>query len=198
VTINDWAASGASDRIVPFGAMHPDFKDPAREIARMAALGMRGFKLHTRVSVVFPDEARMAPIYEAAAELGMIVFFHAGHDAGIPTDYGRPRRFARMLDRYPDLAVVLAHMGGWQLWDEVRACIVGRPVFLDTSFAHGYMTDESFLELVQLHGVSRVLFGTDGPWADLSEEVAWIRGLPLAEDDREAILGGNAAKLLRL
>jgi len=55
-----------------------------------------------------------------------------------------------------------------------------------------------FLELVQLHGVSRVLFGTDGPWADLSEEVAWIRGLPLAEEDREAIRGGNATKLLRL
>lgn len=198
VKINDWAAATASDRIIPFGAMHPDLEDPAAEIARMASLGMRGFKMHTEYQAFQPDEDRLTPIFEAAAAQGMIVLFHAGRDAGVPTDHGRPHRFARMLERFPELTVVLAHMGGWMLWDEVREHLIGRPVYLDTSFAYGHMTDDAFLELLELHGASRVLFGTDGPWADMAAEVAWMRRLPLAEADRSAILGGNAAALLGL
>ncbi|MDF1542279.1 MAG: amidohydrolase family protein, partial [Anaerosomatales bacterium] len=37
--INEWASSANGDRIVAFGAMHPDLDDPATELARMHALG---------------------------------------------------------------------------------------------------------------------------------------------------------------
>ena len=79
-TINDWAAAQASDWIVPFGAMHPDFPAPAAEIARMRTLGLRGFKLHPEHQSFAPDEPRMATIYDAAIKHGMTVFFHAGAD----------------------------------------------------------------------------------------------------------------------
>lgn len=194
--INDWAAATASDRIVPFGAIHPDTPDPAREIAHMAAAGLLGIKLHPEYQAFSPDEERMDPIYDAAAENGMILLFHAGLDIGVPTDYGRPERFARMIARHPDLTVILAHMGGWDLWDEVREHLIGLPIYLDTSFVRGYMSDEDFVGLVEEHGASRVLFGTDGPWTDMAEQVAWMRGLPFGDAEHEAILGGNAAGLL--
>jgi predicted TIM-barrel fold metal-dependent hydrolase len=196
--INDWAASTASERIVPFGGIHPDSADPKREIARMAAMGLTGIKLHPEYQSFRPDEPRMAPIYEAIAEHDMIILFHAGLDIGIPTDYGRPEAFARMLYEYPDLTAILAHMGGWNLWDEVREHLLGLPVYFDTSYAYGHMSDDDFLDLVEGHGADRVLFGTDGPWADASAEVAWLGGLALSDDDREAILGGNAEGLLGL
>jgi hypothetical protein len=196
--INDWAASIASERIVPFGALHPDTPEPEREVERMASLGLRGVKLHTEYQGFRPDDPRMDPIYEALTAHGMIVLFHAGLDLGVPTDHGRPARFARMLERHPDLRAVLAHMGGWRLWDEVREHLVGLPVLFDTAYAHGYMTDEEFCEMVAAHGADRVLLGTDGPWADMAAEVVWLRGLPLDADDRDAILGGNAQRLLGL
>lgn len=196
--MNDFAASTASDRIVPFGAIHPDTTDPRAEIARMASLGLRGVKLHPEYQAFSPDEPRMEVIYDALAEHDMILLFHAGLDIGLPTDYGRPANFARMIAQNPDLTVILAHMGGWSLWDEVREHLLGMPVYLDTSFASDYMDDEEFLDLVAVHGAERILFGTDGPWADMAAQVQWLRGLPFAEDDLEAILGGNAATLLGL
>lgn len=31
-----------------------------------------------------------------------------------------------MLDAYPELTVVLAHMGGWKQWDEILEALAGR------------------------------------------------------------------------
>jgi uncharacterized protein len=194
--INEWAASIASDRIIPFGAIHPDTPDPAREMAHLASMGLAGIKLHPEYQAFSPDDPRMDPIYDAAAENDMVVLFHSGLDIGVPTDYGRPEKFARMIARHPDMTVVLAHMGGWNLWDEVRDHLLGLPVYLDTSFASGYLLDEDFVDLVAGHGTSRVLFGTDAPWTDMAGQVAWLRSLPFSDADKDAILGGNAERLL--
>jgi predicted TIM-barrel fold metal-dependent hydrolase len=196
--INDWAASTASDRIVPFGSIHPDLEDAAGEVARIASLGLKGFKLHPEYQEFHPDDERMYPTYEAAAAHGLVILFHAGADIAIPTVRGTPEAFVRVLDAHPGLKVVLAHMGGFRLWDDVRESLVGRDVFLDTSYSLGHMSDEEFVELVYAHGVERVVFGTDGPWADAAEEVRMMRGLGLAERDADRILGGNAISLLDL
>jgi predicted TIM-barrel fold metal-dependent hydrolase len=196
--INEWASGTAGERIVPFGSLHPDTENPAAEVAKMASLGLRGVKMHPEYQAFRPDEDRMAPLYEALIEADMIVLFHAGLDIAIPTDFGRPGAFARMLERWPDLTAILAHMGGWNLWDEVRACLLGAPAYFDTSYAYGHMRDEDFLELVVGHGAERVLFGTDGPWADMSAEIRWLAELGMPPADLEAILGGNAERMLGL
>lgn len=194
--VNDWAASCASERIIPFGTVHPDIPDPASEIARMAALGLRGFKMHPEYQVFQPHEERMSPIYEAAIEHDMTILFHAGIDIEIPTLHGTPDSFARMLDRHPGLSAILAHMGGFRQWDGVAEYLVGREVFFDTSYTLGHLPDDDFVALVEAHGADRILFGTDGPWADPATEVARIRTLGLPGDALDAIMGGNAERLL--
>jgi predicted TIM-barrel fold metal-dependent hydrolase len=194
--INDWAASVASDRIVPFGAMHPSVDDPAAEIAHMAAIGLRGIKLHPEYQEFVPDEERMAPIYEAARAHGLIVLFHAGIDIGIPTLRGTPRTFAQVLAGFPGLKVVLAHMGSFKLWDEVTEELVGREVWLDTAYTLGHLPDDRFVEIARAHGTGRIVFGTDAPWTDAVAELAHIRRLGFDEGELAAILGGNAEVLL--
>jgi uncharacterized protein len=196
--VNDWAASLKSGRVLSFGAMHPDHPDPGAEIARLAALGLRGFKLHPEFQVFHPDDDRMAPIYEAALAHGLVVFFHAGADIAIPTVHSTPRSFARVLDTYPALTVVLAHMGGWKQWDEVLEVLAGRDVYLETSFTLPYVGAQAFRDLVAAHGAARVVFGSDGPWADAADAAAGIAGLGLPAADLEAILWGNGAELLGL
>lgn len=194
--INDWAASITSERLVPFGAMHPDLEDPAAEIARMAALGLRGLKLHPEHQGFAPDEPRLAAIYEAAIEHDLTVFFHAGADELHETMRGTPASFATVLDGFPQLRLVLAHLGGFRVWNEVAEILVGRDVCLDTAYTLGHLPDADFVEIVHAHGPERVLFGSDGPWTDAAEEIAWLRRLPLREGVVEAILGGNAERLL--
>jgi predicted TIM-barrel fold metal-dependent hydrolase len=196
-SINDWAASMASSRIVPFGAMHPDVEDASAEVARMASLGLRGMKLHPEHQSFAPDEPRLAPIYEAAIEHDMTILFHAGHDEFHETLRGTPESFAAVLEGFPELRLVLAHLGGYRVWNHVAEVLVGRDVYLDTAYTLGHLPDADFVEIVHAHGAERVLFGSDGPWTDAAAEIAWLRRLPLHAGVTDAILGGNAERLLR-
>jgi hypothetical protein len=195
-SINTWVAGIGNPRVVPFGAMHPDLDDPAREISRMASLGLRGFKMHPEHQSFAPDEPRLSPIYEAALEHDMTVFFHAGADEVHETVRGTPEAFSAVLDAYPDLRVVLAHLGGYRVWNHVAELLVGRDVYLDTAYTLGHLPDADFVEIVHAHGAERVMFGSDGPWTDAAAEIAWLRRLPLREGVIEAILGENAERLL--
>lgn len=195
-SINTWVASIGDARIVPFGAMHPDFEHPAEEIARMASLGILGFKLHPEHQSFAPDEERMAAIYEAARARDMTILFHAGADEVHPTVHGTPESFAAVLDAFPSLRIVLAHLGGYRVWNHVAELLVGRDVYLDTAYTLGHLPDADFVEIVHAHGAEKVLFGSDGPWTDARAEIAWLRSLPLREGVVDAVLGGNAERLL--
>lgn len=197
-SINDWVAALADDSVTPFAAMHPDLPDPLAEMEHLVALGIPGFKLHPEYQAFSPDEERLDPLYVAAAKHGLIVYFHAGEDIALPDVHSTPQAFARLLDRHPDLTVVLAHMGGWRQWDEVQRRLAGRDVYFDTSFTLPYLGAERFAELVAAHGVERVLFGSDAPWGNLSRDVAQLRAMPFSEQDLDAILWRNAARLLGL
>jgi len=43
-----------------------------------------------------------------------------------------------------------------------------------------------------------VLFGSDGPWTDPRREIDHLSGVGLTDEEIEAILGGNAERLLGL
>lgn len=194
--INDWVAAQASARIVPFGAMHPDLEDAPAEIARMHRLGILGFKMHPEHQSFAPDDPRMDAIYEAAVAHGMIVFFHAGADVIHPTVHGTPASFAAVMDRWPRLTAVLAHLGGFREWAAVAEHIAGRDVWLDTAYTLGHLPDAELVALVHAHGPARVLFGSDGPWTDPAAEIAHLRSLPFTAEELDGILGGNARRLL--
>jgi predicted TIM-barrel fold metal-dependent hydrolase len=194
--INDWAARNQDERVAFFGAMHPDHPDPDAELARLAGLGLRGVKLHPEFQEFRPDEDRMAPIYEALVRHGLVAFFHAGADIALPSVRSSPALFARVHEAYPELRMVLAHMGGWQQWDEVLEVLAGRDVVLETSFTLDFAGADRFVELIRAHGAGRVAFGSDGPFGDLGGELDAIGALPLDEGERADILWRTAARLL--
>ncbi len=191
-SINDWITTITDPRIVPLGAMHPDFPEPEAEIARLASLGVRGIKLHSQNQDFSPEESRMEPIYDAVVRHDMLVLFHAG---GFVIDEGteaRPAAFARMLDDWPMLTCVLAHMGSYRYWDEVREHLLGRDVYFDTAYVPGNLPDGELLALIRDHGIERVMFGSDGPWTDAGVEVAHLRGIGLDGDELERVLHQTA------
>jgi predicted TIM-barrel fold metal-dependent hydrolase len=196
-TINDWAASLVGDpRIVPFGAMHPDFEAPAAEIARLRSLGIGGFKMHPEYQSFDPLDPKMEPIYAAAVEQGMTLFFHAGGDVAFDSVRGTPAVFAKLLDDWPELQAVLAHMGGFRQWRAVAGRLAGRDVYFDTAYTLGHLPDDEFVALAREHGCERVLFGSDGPWTDVTEQIAHLRRLPFTPVELKDILGLNAERML--
>ena len=62
-------------------------------------------------------------------------------------------------------------------------------IFLDTA---------QFMEFVKIFGAEKILFGTDSPWTSQKTSIEFIKNLPLSDDDKDKILGGNAQRLLKV
>ena len=196
--VNDFAISLLSDeQLVPFGSVHPESPDALSELERLKAAGIRGIKLHPDYQNFFVDEERLFPIYEKAAELGLITVFHAGVDIGYPEPvHCTPERLARVLDRFGDAPVVAAHFGGYLLWDSVLEHLCGTKVYLDTAFSYGKIPPDYAKKILAAHDSERILLGSDMPWSTAANEVRLIRALGLSEQTVEKILSINAKRLL--
>lgn len=198
-SVNDFAASIQSERLIPFGSVHPDAPDVMEELHRIHALGLRGVKFHPEYQDFFVNEERMLPIYELCDRLGLVVVFHAGVDIGYPNPvHCTPARLAEVLSAFPKGRVVAAHFGGYALWTDVEACLAGKNLYLDTSYSYSRMPGPHASAIVKKHGADRILFGSDLPWSDERSERRFVDSFDLTEAEREAILGGNAVKLLGL
>ena len=196
--ILDWCKQIGSDRIVALGSVHPDVPYPGAQVLQIAEAGLAGIKLHPMYQEFHVDEPRVNSLYDAAAAAGLMVVLHCGCDIAYQgADNAHPRRVAAVLDRHPDLVLVATHMGGWLAWDSVRKHLLGRNVWMETSFSLGFMSPDESAELIRAHGVDKVLFGTDSPWADQTTELEKLRQLPLSDAEKQAILVDNPRRLLR-
>jgi predicted TIM-barrel fold metal-dependent hydrolase len=198
--INKWAVQVSAEyegRLICFGTLHPEQKDWRDEIHRLLEDGIVGIKLHPDYQGFYVDDPQMFPMYQEIAYAKLVLLLHSGVDIGLPPPvHCTPDRLARVLSSFPELTIVAAHMGGYKYWDEVERHLVGRNVYFDTSYSLDYLGAERMVSLIRAHGVDRILFATDSPWASQTKEVNGIRGLPLTEAETAAILGGNALHLL--
>jgi len=200
-SISAWAVQVQQnyDNLICFGSLHPQMEDAAEQIAYLVDHGIRGVKLHPDYQGFFVDDPLAFPLYRALEEAGIVLLLHAGLDIGLPEPvHCTPERLARVLDTFPNLTVVAAHMGGYRRWDEVYQHLCGRDLYFDTSYSFNDMGAQAMKNLVLAHGMDKVLFGTDSPWADQNIEVQAIRSLGLSSEQTEAVFYGNAARLITL
>jgi predicted TIM-barrel fold metal-dependent hydrolase len=192
-----WSQEIASERIVPLASVHPADPLAAQRVRAVARAGLRGIKLHPYYQSFDLDEERALPIYEAAQECGLIVLCHTGFDIAYPRDRKcDPARTARVIELFPKLALVTSHLGAWEDWDEVRKYLLGKPVYMETSFSIPYLGRPAAKALIEAHPPEYLLFGTDSPWADQKAGIAEIRSLRLPAELEERILYENARRLL--
>ena len=207
---------GAENGVYSLGCMHPDDSDWHEELGRLARAGIKGIKVHPPYQGVDFDDPRYLRILDRAGELGLFVITHAGLDVGMPgATQSIPEKLLRAMRAAGPVTLVLAHMGGWRCWRQVEDLLPGTGVYLDTSFSLGPMTplgddyytdpaalqrlnEQDFLRMIRLFGPDHILFGTDSPWEDQAAEVQKIQALPLTDEEKRAILGGNAARLLAI
>jgi predicted TIM-barrel fold metal-dependent hydrolase len=198
--IHEWLESIRSRRIMPFATTHPDLKTAAEGVEELKKRGFKGFKVHPDYQGFFVDEKRVHPFYEAAQASGMIILFHAGLDRGLPEPiHSTPERLSKVHRDFPSLRMVVAHMGGESVFDETERHLLGRDIYMDTSFVLRAMPPQVLERFMKKHPAERILFGSDSPWADQSEELRFLSGLPyLGGAEKEMIAGTNAARLLGL
>jgi predicted TIM-barrel fold metal-dependent hydrolase len=209
--VDEWicAVGAAHPEVVPFVTVNPAVLGAAAAAAHVAAMvddhGARGLKLHTIALRALLAEAALASTFAACAERRLPVVAHCGpdrHGAG----WALPGAFGLVLERHPDLPLVLAHLGG-AAWREVAELAAAFPaVRFDLSEivswsgrAAGAPSPTELSALIAEIGAERILMGSDFPWYEPGDVVAAVEDLPdLGPEARAAILGGNAAALLGL
>ena len=184
-------------RLRSFGGIHPDSEDVDGELAAIKEMGLLGVKLHPDYQQTFIDDPKNLRIIEKAAELGLLVTVHAGLDLGfLDCTHCTPARARNMLRLTGADNVILAHMGGFSMWEEVADLLVGESVRFDTGVVARYMDPALAAAIIRAHGADKILFATDSPWASFEDSVAFVRSLDISDEDKEKVFGGNAAKLL--
>lgn len=216
--VNDASAqlNRQGEGLMSFACIHPACENWREQLDRITQMGFPGIKLHPIYQGMDIDNVHFVRILARAGELGLAVMTHAGKDIGFPgQDNCTPEMLRRAVVQAGPVQLIAAHMGGWHNWDRVGENLVDLPtVSLDTAYALGLvrpdpedyytaqervmLSDEQFVSTVRAFGARRVYFGTDSPWRGQKEELDYIRSLPLTDEEKADILGGNAQRLLKL
>lgn len=226
------AVAGRPDRLAGLATVPlQDVPAAVAELTRaMGQLGLRGVYIGSNVCGKDLDHPDFLPFFARAEALRAPVFIHPidvlgaerlrayylHNGLGNPFETGLAAArliFGGVLDRFPRLAVCLAHAGGalpylvgrldrvYRVRREAREKIRRPPrTYLrrftyDTIAHHG----PALQYLVGLVGADRVALGSDYRF-DMGalDPVAALRSVRLPRADRAAVLGGVAAKLLKL
>lgn len=185
-------------RIIGFCRINPNFGIDASAASLAHCLGtlkLRGIKLHPEIEFFDPnDEGLMAPVYESARRYRVPLIFHTGMSSK-----AAPAVIAELASRYPDVPVILGHMGVSEYVKQaVAAARQCENIYLETSVV-GWMP--LLLEGFRRVGASKILYGSDHPYNPLPLEVEKIgrhvaREARLGEQDLRKVFAENLLSLL--
>lgn len=194
VSINDFIVESCRrySEFLGFGTLHPGYEDISGEVARIKELGLHGVKLHPDFQRFYIDDPAAFPIYEACSAAGLPILFHTGDDR---YDWSSPTRMAAIAQRYPDLICIAAHFGGYNHWQDVERYKDLSNIWFDTSSTLFKLPKDRALELLDILGTHRFMFGTDFPMWDHAEELERFLSLGLTEEVRDNILYRNFQRL---
>jgi uncharacterized protein len=183
--------------VLAFGTLHPDMSEPAvrEELARIESYQLHGVKLHPDFQGVAAD----SPFVIAATRLmagRLPLLIHAGD---YRQQYSQPRQIRSLALACPESTIIAAHLGGWSQWDEAAAQLAELPnVYVDTSSSLRFLSPEKAVRQIRYFDPSHVVFGTDYPMWNPSDEIARFHLLDLSEQEKAAILWQNGRALLGL
>ena len=182
-------------RFTGYAAIHPGAEDIQGLIDEVKEMGLKGFKIHPDMQKFALDDPDAMDMF-SRIEGQMPIIIHTGDRRFA---YSNPKRMKKVLDAFPHLTCVCAHLGGWSEWEDAWQTLASyENVYVDTSSSLYALTPEKGREMIRHYSRERVLFGTDYPMWTPMEELQRFRQLQLTDDEEERILCRNAKEFLQL
>jgi uncharacterized protein len=200
--LNDWARTFAAG--VPENLWSATFFPEPEAAAYVGALvdeGVEVFKVHVQVGAFHLDDPLLDGVWEVLDASGTPIVVHAG-SGPVPNAFAGPEPLARVLARWPRLAVVVAHLGAPEYDEFVSLAERFERVHLDTTMVFtdffGEMSafPSSLLpRLVDLR--EKVLLGSDFPTIPYPylHQLEALARLGLGEEWLRAVCWDNGARL---
>lgn len=234
------AVADHPDRFAGFAVVPTlDAAAAADELERtVTELGFKGALINGHTRGRFLEEQAFWPIFERAEALDVPIYLHPtppppqvreAYYSGLPGMAGNVLALAAwgwhcetglhalrlvvggVFDRFPNLQVIIGHMGENIPFSLARADQVLAPFtehlqrrvadyfhqnfYITTS---GYFTFPPLLCALMVLGADRIIFSVDYPFSDNVEGRAFLDAAPINPADREKIAHGNVERLLRM
>jgi uncharacterized protein len=170
------------DTLIGFLSVDPTQPGWQRELeVGHRELGLRGIKLLPMYAGFQPDDERLDSLWNYAATQGLPVLLHTGTTfvSQAPLDCTLPRHVDRVAIRFPEVKIIMAHLGHPYEGECVVTIRKHPNVYADVSALH-YRPFQLYqsLMLVQEYGVwDKVLFGSDYPFTTVSASIDGLRKL---------------------
>jgi predicted TIM-barrel fold metal-dependent hydrolase len=190
------------DRILGFGWADPNLGvEEAKDTMRRCIhdYGFYGVKLNGAQNSFFIDDPNLSlPVIEEIAKMGKLLAFHVGADA---YEHTHPFRVAKIARRFPELQILVVHMGGASYADLSHAAIEIAQEHANLTLIGSAIRSIRILRAIKTLGSTRVCFGSDTPFALMHVEVAKYDALldgEVSEEEKHDIMAGNVMRLLGL
>ena len=174
-------------------------------LSRLRAAGVNGVKFHSYVQEISRGDIPMAvQAAKAAAALGFFICIDASYGTSRMYEFDNLLLAAEIINTVSSVPVIILHSGGARCWDAMLLADGTPNVYLETSFSLSYYEGSSiegdFAYIYRKVGCDRVLFASDLPYVGFSDALEcanrFLDRHGFKDEERNAILGGNAARLM--
>jgi predicted TIM-barrel fold metal-dependent hydrolase len=205
--------AAAPGRRIGFMSVHPERPAVLEEVERCCQeLGLRGIKLAANYQIFDPLGEPALAVYALAECLGLPILFHQGaspiRDA--PLRYAHPLLMDEIAIRFPELRVVMAHVG-YPWFQDTLVTIRKHPhVYADVSALclRRRLCYEALLFATEWGAMDKLLLGSDYPLVTVQETIDGMRDvnavaegtrMPRVDEDAiERLIHRDSLSLLRL
>lgn len=144
-------------------------------------LGLRGVKLLPMYAGFRPNDESLVPFWEYVQTNRLPVLLHTGTTfvSQAPLECTLPRHLDAVARRFPEVRLILAHLGHPYEGETVAVIRKHPHVYADVSalYYRPFQLYQSLM-LVQEYGVwDKLLFGTDYPFAGVNDSISGLRAL---------------------
>lgn len=170
-----------------------------------------GVKLYLGYQHFYPNQDICNPIYKLCEKYGVPVIFHSGDTlvyAGYAkVKYSHPLPIDDVATNFPNLKIIIAHLGNPWLIDCAELLYKNQNVYADISglvvgekltTSYGQLMKKRIQELMIYSSPRKLLYGTDWPLTDMKSYIKFTKSLGLAKKDLDYIFYKNAKELFRL
>ena len=130
------------------------------------------------------------PYFEICKKYKKCVVVHGQSDM-----FSIPNKWAEMAKKYPEVPVVLYHIGVPLMYE--NACLLAKDIpnfYLSTCGAYTPVIKKAY----EIAGPDKILFSSDAPFGDIENELSKIKYICKDAEDLQKIFSLNAEKILGL
>ena len=200
--LNDWARDFAHE--VPESLWSATFypePDAEKYVEELLVDGVEIFKIHVQVGEFELNDPLLDPVWGLLEDSGTPVVVHAG-SGPVGNEFTGPEPMRRVLERFPRLPAVIAHMGAPEYTEFLALAEQFEQTRLDTTmvFTDFFEADAAYPRdllprLVDLQ--AKVLLGSDFPTIPYpyAHQLESLQRLDLGEDWLRSVCWENGAEL---